>query len=345
MWIVGSNLISPTCCKWALCGPPSRSLLGALAFVSLVQFADHGWAQDPASTYPSQTIRIVIPAAPGGTLDVIARPVGQKLSERLGQPVVIENKPGANTIIGTESVAKAPPDGYTLLCAAAASIVTNPAIYPNLRYSIADFAPLSNVASYPFILAVDKSAPVQNLKELVDYIKQNPGKANAGGSTAGHQLMTALFNERTGAAIQYVPFKGMNEVTTALSGGHLLMSFLTASNAGLIQTGAVRALAVTSATRDSRFPDVPTTGGSGSRWHDRRQLGRLSGSSAHAAADPEPALGEIAAIVKLPDVREQLSKAMLDPVGGTPEEFARTISNDFKTWSSVAKAANISIQQ
>ena len=170
----------------------------------------------------------MIPAAAGGTLDVIARLVGQRLTERLGQPVVIENRAGANTILGTEFVAKAPPDGYTILCAAAASIVINPAIYSKLRYSIADFAPLSNAASYPFILSVAKDVPAQNLRELIDYIKKNPDKANAGGSTAGHQLMTALFREKTGAPVQYIPYKGMNEVTAALAGGQLMMSFLTA---------------------------------------------------------------------------------------------------------------------
>ena len=160
--------------------------------------------------------------------------------------------------MGTEFVAKAPPDGYTILCAAAASVVINPAIYAKLRYSIADFAPLSNAASYPFILSVAKSVPAQNLRELIDYIKKNPDKANAGGSTAGHQLMTALFREKTGSPVQYIPYKGMNEVTAALAGDQLMMSFLTAANAGQINSGAVRALAVTSAKRDPRFPNVPT---------------------------------------------------------------------------------------
>ena len=136
--------------------PGRRSIVVAAALMLLIPSTSSLWAQEPASSYPSQPIRIVIPAGPGGTLDIIARVVGQKLTERLGQPVVIENKAGANTIIGTDFVAKAAPDGYTILCAAAASIVTNPAIYPKLRYSIADFAPLSNVASYPFILSVAK---------------------------------------------------------------------------------------------------------------------------------------------------------------------------------------------
>ena len=250
---------------------------------------------------------------------MIARLVGQKLTERLGQPVVIENRAGANTILGTEFVAKAPPDGYTILCAAAASVVINPAIYSKLRYSIADFAPLSNAASYPFILSVAKYVPAQNLRELVDYIKKNPDKANAGGSTAGHQLMTALFREKTGAPVQYIPYKGMNEVSAALAGDQLMMSFLTAANAGQINSGAVRALAVTSATRDPRFPNVPTTAEAGVDGFIA-----LSWAGFLAPARTPPAIvnklsSEIAAAVKLPEMREKLLAANLDPVGSTPE--------------------------
>jgi tripartite-type tricarboxylate transporter receptor subunit TctC len=315
---------------------------GVLAFLL---HAETSRAQDSAASFPSQPIRVVIPAAPGGTLDVVARLVGQRLTERLGQPVVIENKAGANTIIGTEFVAKAPPDGYTLLCAAAASIVTNPAIYTKLRYSIADFAPLSNVASFPFILAVAKDVPAQNLRELVDYIKKNPNKANAGGSTAGHQLMTALFRERTGAPVQYIPYKGMNEVSAALAGGQLMMSFLTASNAGQITTGAVRALAVTAPARDPRFPNVPTTAEAGVEGFTA-----LSWAGFLAPARTPPAIvsklsSEIAAAVKLPEIRDKLIAANLDPVGSDSQGFASMIANDFKVWSAVAKAANIRIDQ
>ena len=301
--------------------------------------------QAQEASFPTQTIRIVIPAAAGGTLDVIARVVGQKLSERLGQPVVIENRAGANTIIGTEFVAKAPPDGYTLLCAAAASIVINPAIYAKLRYSISDFAPLSMTASFPFILSVAKSVPAQNVRELVDFIKKNPDKANAGGSTAGHQLMTALFRERTGAPVQYVPYKGMNEVTTALAGGQLTMSFLTAANAGLINSGAVRALAVTSTERDARFPNVPTTIEAGVEGLTALSWAGFLAPARTPASIVQKLSSEMAAIVKLPDVQKQLLAANLDPVGNDAEAFARTIASDFRTWAAVAKAANIQINQ
>jgi tripartite-type tricarboxylate transporter receptor subunit TctC len=320
-----------------------------MAIGGLVALAMHvggvARAQESAAAFPSQPIRVVIPAGAGGTLDIIARLVGQKLSERFGQPVVIENKPGANTIIGTEFVAKAPPDGYTILCAAAASIVINPAIYAKLRYSIADFAPLSNAASYPFILSVAKSVPAQNLRELVEYIKKNPEKANAGGSTAGHQLMTALFREKTGAPVQYIPYKGMNEVSAALAGGQLMMSFLTAANAAQINSGAVRALAVTAAARDPRFPNVPTTAEAGIAGFTA-----LSWAGFLAPARTPPAIvsklsSEIAAVLKLPEVRDKLLAANLDPVGNDSRQFAGTIESDFKRWAAVAKAANIHINQ
>ena len=320
-----------------------RSIVVGLALSTIPAGAP--WAQEAASSYPSQPIRVVIPAAAGGTLDVIARLVGQKLTERLGQPVVVENRAGANTIIGTEYVAKAAPDGYTILCAAAASVVINPAIYSKLRYSVADFAPLSNAASYPFILAVAKSVPAQNLRGLIDYIKKNPEKANAGGSTAGHQLMTALFREKTGAPVQYIPYKGMNEVTAALAGDQLMMSFLTAANAGQINSGAVRALAVTSAKRDPRFPNVPTAAEAGVNGFTA-----LSWAGFLAPARTPPAIvnklsAEIAAVLKLPEVRDKLLGADLDPVGNNAEQFAATIADDFKTWAAVAKAANIQISQ
>ena len=320
-----------------------RSIVAGLALSAISTRAP--WAQEAASVFPSQPIRVVIPAAAGGTLDVIARLVGQRLTERLGQPVVVENRAGANTIVGTEFVAKAPPDGYTILCAAAASVVINPAIYAKLRYSIADFAPLSNAASYPFILSVAKSVPAQNLRELIDYIKKNPDKANAGGSTAGHQLMTALFREKTGSPVQYIPYKGMNEVSAALAGDQLMMSFLTAANAGQINSGAVRALAVTSAKRDPRFPNVPTMAEAGVDGFTA-----LSWTGFLAPARTPPAIvnklsAEIAAALKLPEIREKLLAANLDPVGNTSEQFAATIAEDFKTWAAVAKAANIQISQ
>ncbi|MCC6889370.1 MAG: tripartite tricarboxylate transporter substrate binding protein [Hyphomicrobiales bacterium] len=187
--------------------------------------------------------------------------------------------------------------------------------------------------------------PAQSLRELIDYIKKNPDKANAGGSTAGHQLMTALFREKTGAPVQYIPYKGMNEVSAALAGGQLMMSFLTASNAGQINSGAVRALAVTSTTRDPRFPNVPTTAEAGIPGLTALSWAGFLAPSRTPAAIAAKLSSEIAAAIKLADVREKLLAANLDPLGSTPTEFAATIAGDFEVWAAVAKAANIRINQ
>jgi tripartite-type tricarboxylate transporter receptor subunit TctC len=300
---------------------------------------------DDIATYPNRPIRVIIAVAAGGTMDVVARVVGQKLTEALGQPIVIENKPGAQTIIGTEFAARAAADGYTLIVAPVSSIAINPAIYPNLRYSADDFAPISIIGSYPFILTVNNDVPAHTVRELVDYVKKNPDKANAGGGTASHQLMTELFKSKTGAPIQYIPYKGMNEVVTALAGGQIQMAFLTASNAAQIRDGLLRPLGITAHQRAASFPDVPTMEEAGV---DGMSAVSWAGFLAPARTPPmiiKKLENEIIRIVKLPDVQKRLRGAELDPVGNSADEFARTIKADVTTWTAVAKAAKIQIDQ
>jgi tripartite-type tricarboxylate transporter receptor subunit TctC len=300
---------------------------------------------DDIATYPNRPIRVIIAVAAGGTMDVVARVVGQKLTEAFGQPIVIENKPGAQTIIGTEFAARAPADGYTLIVAPVSSIAINPAIYPKLRYSADDFAPISIVGSYPFILTVNNDVPAHTLRELVDYMKKNPDQANAGGGTASHQLMTELFKSKTGSPIQYIPYKGMNEVVTALVGGQLQMAFLTASNAAQIRDGLLRPLGITASQRVASFPNVPTMEEAGV---DGMSAVSWAGFLAPARTPPmiiKKLESEIIRIVKLPDVQKRLRAAELDPVGNSADEFARTIKADVTTWTAVAKAAKIQIDQ
>ena len=300
---------------------------------------------DDIATYPNRPIRVIIAVAAGGTMDVVARVVGQKLTEAFGQPIVIENKPGAQTIIGTEFAARAPADGYTLIVAPVSSIAINPAIYPKLRYSADDFAPISIVGSYPFILTVNNDVPAHTVRELVDYMKKNPDQANAGGGTASHQLMTELFKSKTGSPIQYIPYKGMNEVVTALVGGQLQMAFLTASNAAQIRDGLLRPLGITASQRVASFPNVPTMEEAGV---DGMSAVSWAGFLAPARTPPmiiKKLESEIIRIVKLPDVQKRLRAAELDPVGNSADEFARTIKADVTTWTAVAKAAKIQIDQ
>lgn len=322
----------------------TKVLLGCALAGSLALSTARAQADDIA-TYPNRPIRVIIAVAAGGTMDIIARVVGQKLTEAFGQPIVIENKPGAQTIIGTEFVARAPADGYTLIVAPVSSIVINPAIYPKLRYSADDFAPISIVGSYPFILAVNNDVPARTARELVDYAKKNSGKTNAGGATTSHQLITELFKSKTGAPIEYIPYKGMHEVTTALAGGQIQVAFLTASNAAQIRDGLFRPLGITAPVRAASFADVPTMEEAG--------VGGISAVSwagfLAPARTPSPIIKkletEIIRIVKLPDVQQRLRGAELDPVGNTAEEFARTIKADVTTWTAVAKAAKIQFDQ
>jgi tripartite-type tricarboxylate transporter receptor subunit TctC len=322
----------------------SSVVITVLLAVSLASGTARSQIED-LKAYPNRPIHIVAAAAAGGTMDVVARLIGQKLSESLGQPVIIDNRPGASTIIGTEYVARAPADGYTLLSAPLASIVVNPAVYPKLRYSMQDFTPISMVGSYPFILGVTNSAPVKSVRELIDYMKAHPEKANAGGGTVSFQLMTELFKQRTGAPIQYIPYKGMSDVTVALVSGELLMSFVTATTAAQIKSGNIRALAIAAPTRAASFPDVPTLAEAGVP-----DMSAVSWAGIVAPAHTPDEIvkkleQQIVRIVRLPDIQAKLRLEELDPVGSTSAEFARAIADDWVTWSAVAKNAHVSLQQ
>ena len=303
-------------------------------------------AQSPdTQSYPSQPIHIVVAASPGGVNDILARLVGQKLTERWGQPVVVENKPGAGTILGTEYAARARPDGYTLLSAPMASLAVNPAVYPKLSYAPRDFVPISLTAAYPYFLAVSNAAPVRTVGELVAHTKANPAKANAGGASVTFQLAIEMFKQRTGAQIQYIPYKGSNDATLALIAGELLASFLDPGPAAQqIKGGQFRALAVTAPTRMASFPDVPTMAEAGIA--DMTILS-WTGFLAPAGTPPEIVAKleqEIMRIIRLPDIRARLQTVELEPVGSTSAEFARIIATDLATWQAVAKAANLKVE-
>ena len=319
----------------------------ALVFVLALSAAAPAHAQtEDAKTYPSKPIHIVVAASPGGVNDILARLVGQKLTETFGQPVVVENKPGAATILGTEYVARARPDGYTLLSSPMASLAVNPAVYPKLSYAPRDFVPISLSAAYLYFLAVSNSAPVRSVRELVDYTKANPAKANAGGASVTFQLAIEMFKQRTGAQIQYIPYRGSNDATLALISGELLASFVDPGPASSqIKGGQFRALAVTAPTRMASFPDVPTMAEAGIP-----DMAILSWTGFLAPAGTPPDIvakleQEIRRIIRLPDIRARLRTVELEPVGSTSAEFARTIAKDLETWAAVAKAANIKIEQ
>jgi tripartite-type tricarboxylate transporter receptor subunit TctC len=298
---------------------------------------------DPAGGYPSRPIHVIVGFAAGGGTDVIARLLGQKLTEGTGQSVVIENKLGASGIIATEFVAKAKPDGYTLLMSPSAPFTTNPIMYAKLPYApVDDFTPISAVVTFPWFLVANASAPVQSMKDLVEYVKANPQKANYAGSASAFQLALELFKLRTGTKVEYIPFKGTNESINAVMAGEVLMSMGDAGPVtGPLKGGRVRGLAVTSAARSAAFPDIPTVAEAGFPDMEIQSWMGLFTPAGTPAGIVRKLQDEVNRIVRLPDVRERMNSLQLEPAGITSEQFARTIAADLERWRSVAKAGNI----
>lgn len=311
--------------------------LAALASVS-------GEAQvDAAKGYPDKPIHVIVGFAAGGGTDVIARLVGQKLTESLGQPVVVDNKTGASGILSADYVAKSRPDGHTLLMSPSAVFTTNPIMFAKLPYSpTRDFVPISRAVVFPLFLVVNASQPIRSVKELVEYIKANPRKANYGGSAGIFQLALELFKARTGTQVEYIPYKGTNESVNAVLAGDVLMIMADAGPvSGALKGGKVRGLAVTSPARMPAFPDIPTMAEVGiSDMFIQGWMGYFAPAGTPMAI-VRKLQDEVNRIVRLPDVRERMSALHVEPSGNTSEEFAQLIATDLARWRSLAASANI----
>jgi tripartite-type tricarboxylate transporter receptor subunit TctC len=303
-------------------------------------------AQEDPSKYPTRAIHIVVGFTPGGGNDIIARIFGQKLSEGLGQPVVIDNKPGGGAIVATEYVAKSAPDGYTLLVGASGAMSINPAVYAKLSYDpVRDFIPLSELGSFPLILVVNASSPFKSVADLVAYAKANPDKANYSSASAAFQLATELFKQKTGAPMQEIPYKGAADSVMAVISGQVTATIADAGPvSGQIKGGQVRALAVAAPKRIDDLPDVPTMKEAGA------DVEAILWSGVFAPRQTPPAIvkkleGELMRIARLPDVIERLKPLGIAPVGNSSEEFARILASDIARWTEVARAGNIKIEQ
>jgi len=299
-------------------------------------------AQNPAAGYPNKPIRIIVGYTPGGANDILARLVGQKMSETFGQQVIVENRPSTGAIIGTDAVAKAAPDGYTLTMGASGPIVFNPALYAKLPYdAVRDLAPVSMVGSFPLILVVQASGPLRSVKELAAYSKANPTKSNYGASAASFRLATELLKQKAGIIADHIPYRGSAPAVQAVASGEVLMTLVDSGPAaGGIKGGLLRGLAVTSAKRMPLLPDIPTMAEQGVDL----QVTLWSGLLAPAGTPPaiiHKLQTEVARIVKLPDVRERMLQLGIEPEGSTPEEFARATATEIPLWMGVAKANNI----
>jgi tripartite-type tricarboxylate transporter receptor subunit TctC len=320
--------------------PMKHPLFRILALATAAIAAATAQAQ-PA--YPSKPIQLVVGYAAGGGTDLLARVVASKMAEGLGQPVVIDNKVGAQSIIAAQHVAKAAPDGYTILLGPSGPMSMNPAIYSKLPYApLRDFAPISLLGSFPLILAVGQNHPAKTVQQLVDYGKANPDKSNYGASAAPFQLAAELFKQKTGTAFQHIAYKGSNESVNATATGEVTMTLADPPPlVGQVKAGRVRPLAITTPARHPAWPDVPTMREAGFADMD---IALWTGILAPAGTPPaiiKRLQDEVARVLKLPDVRERILALGIDPVASTPEEFSRVIATDIAKWTAVAKAANI----
>jgi tripartite-type tricarboxylate transporter receptor subunit TctC len=295
-----------------------------------------------AQNYPDKPIRLIVGYAAGGANDTIARILAPKLSEALGQPVIVEQKLGAAGMIGAGHVAKGAPDGYTLLFAASSMFTTNPVMFKEVPYTSSDFAPISTTVTFPFFVVVSASKPIKSVQELVAYTKANPQSANNSGAAGVHQLGFELFKSATGAPGEFVRYKGTNESVAAVMGGEVLMTIADAGGvAGALNSGRVRALAVTSPKRSAAYPDVPTMAELG---FPKVEIGSWMGVLAPART-PMPIVRklqqEVSRIVNSDFFRERMRPLQVDPEASTPEQFATMITTGLAQWREVAKAANI----
>ena len=316
---------------------------GAAAVAALLAGAPAG-AQ---SAYPAKALRIIVAYTPAGTTDILARALGQKFTEAFSQPVIVDNRPGANGNIGTEIAAKAPADGYTLLMATAATHAINPTLYPKLQYdAVADCAPISLVATVPNIVVVANSVPAKNLKELITHAKANPGKLAHGspgiGST-GH-LSAELFKSMTGISMTHVAYKGSAPTLQDLMSGQLQVVI---DNIPVylpqVKAGKIRALAVTTAKRSPAAPELPTVDEAGVKGYEASTWFALFAPS----ATPPEAVAKLGAetqrILNLPDVRDRLLGLGAQPAGSTPDELAAFVKSEMAKWAKVIRSANVTL--
>jgi tripartite-type tricarboxylate transporter receptor subunit TctC len=305
-----------------------------------------GWAL--AADYPSKAIKFVVPYAPGGGADSVARIVAKKVSENIGQPIVIENKGGAGSIVGTDIVAKAEPDGYTLLLGQSGPISINPAVYKNLPYDpVKDFTPITMTTAYPYILVVNAELPAKTLQEFVALAKSKPGAMNYGstGVGAANHLVAELFNSKSGLKMTHVPYRGTALAVGDLLGGQLTMVFGDPiSVLAHIKSGKLRALAVTSLERSPIAPEVPTVAESGYPGFEALAWHGILAPARTPQAIVKKLNEEIAKALGDPETKTLLVNQAMQTVGSTPEEFAAFIQKDIAIRKSVAATANVTVE-
>jgi tripartite-type tricarboxylate transporter receptor subunit TctC len=317
----------------------SRAIAALLACFAAAAFAQ---------PYPSKPIRVIVPFAPGGNVDITARLVAPALAEILGQPVVVENKPGAGGTIGADFVAKSPPDGYTLLMGSNSTFSVAPSLYPkNPYHPLRDFAPVTMIATAPFVLVVNPALPAKDARELVALAKASPGKLtmSSAGTGSSNHLVGELFQEISGARFTHIPYKGSGQALTDLMGGQVNLHFdQITSAASHIQAGKLRALMVTAPARVPMLPDVPTAAEAG---YPSFEATNVTGLIAPAGT-PREVIDKLNAatqkVIAQPAIRERFAGIGAEATGGTPEQFGNYIRDDFSKWTRIVKDANVKVE-
>lgn len=318
-----------------------RQLLSGLAAVALAG----GAAAQAPSNWPTRPIRIVVPFTPGGSTDILARSIGKELQDAWGQPVVIDNVPGAGGSIGADKVAKAPADGYTLLMGHIGTLAVNPSLYPNLPYDpIKSFAPVAWVARVPNVLVVHPSVPAKNVKELVALAKAKPGQLayGSGGNGSAANLATEYFKLQTGTSLLHIPYRGTAPAITDLLGGQIQVLFTGAPAVlGQIRNGKLRALAVSSPKRMDALPEVPTVAESGYKDFEADQWYGVVAP----AGTPPAVIAKLNAQINLslntPALKTRLNSEGAVAVPATPEAFGAHIVREIARWQPVIKSGRV----
>ncbi|HEV7878510.1 tripartite tricarboxylate transporter substrate binding protein [Bradyrhizobium sp.] len=317
--------------------------LGSAATAALAMCGPLAPAQ--AQTYPSRAITLVIPFAPGGSTSIVGRGIADKMSELLGEKVVVDNRPGAGGTVGTKAVARSDPDGYTLVLGYTGTLAIGPSLYKNAGYDPRkDFAPIGLIGNAPNSLVVHPSFPAKTIAELIAYAKANPGKVNFGSAGAGtvSHITGEYFAASAGIKLVHIPYKGTGPALTDLLGGHIPMAFapIPASHPN-VTAGKLRALAVTSTTRSSLLPDVPTIAESVLPGFDASLYYGL----AAPAGTPRPIIDKLNTALRdalaSGEVKRQLTQDGTEITPGTPEDYAAFIDKDEKKWSQLVKASGV----
>jgi tripartite-type tricarboxylate transporter receptor subunit TctC len=300
------------------------------------------WSQD---SFPSKPVRIVVPQTPGGASDALARIMAQKLSEKWGQSVVIENRAGAGGNVGMEAVAQAAPDGYTLLMSYAGSHAINPSLYKKLPFDpVKDFAPVATLATLPFVLVARPDAPFKSVAELIEQARKNPLSFGSAGNGSVNHLLGVMFNMNTGTQLLHVPYKGAAPAMQDLMGGQINLVFTSLpSVAGSLRNGSLRGIAVTSSHRSGTFQHIPTLAESGLKNFDVSPWFGLFAPGATPPAVVRKINQDVNELLRHKDVIEKFAAQGADPLARQPEQFAAMLKADLSAWAEVVKTSGAQI--